>query len=403
MASPRVVRDFVCTACGCVCDDLAVTVDGNRIVGFDPPCPVAAKFLLGRDEEPAGAPDPDPLIDEAANLLRAARAPLVMGLHRASVDAQRTAAALADRLGAIIDPADDKGRGSSARAAQSRGVITATLGEAAGRSDVVLYWQCDPATTHPRHMERFASRAGQRVLAVTAWPSPTAALAHEYLLVPESLALSAVSVLRAVLRGVPLDPDRVEEHTGSSLEVWQRLAEQLLAARYLAIFAEGDDAQAEALTALVDDLHQRTRAALVPLGKPYNAVGAAQVLAWQTGFPAAVSFAPGYPDYQAGEAVAELVLARGEADVVLIVGTDPLAALPRAAAAHLRAIPSIVLDDRDTATMRQAAVAIRTAPFGIAEPGDVFRSDGVALPLRPVVRSASPSAADVLERILARL
>src|SRR5687768_9018121 len=44
------VRDFVCTACGCTCDDLQLTVSGRRVTAVDPPCPLAEAFLL---REPA--------------------------------------------------------------------------------------------------------------------------------------------------------------------------------------------------------------------------------------------------------------------------------------------------------------------------------------------------------------
>jgi formylmethanofuran dehydrogenase subunit B len=73
--------------------------------------------------------------------------------------------------------------------------------------------------------------------------------------------------------------------------------------------------------------------------------------------------------------------------------------LPRGAADWLRSIPTIVLDDRESATMQAATVAIPVAAFGLSTAGDVYRSDGVALPLQAAVASLLPSSAKVLEKL----
>ena len=51
-------------------------------------------------------------------------------------------------------------------------------------------------------------------------------------------------------------------------------------------------------------LNGPTRAALVSLSAGGNRAGAAAVLAWQTGFPAAADFARGAPRYRAEDDVA---------------------------------------------------------------------------------------------------
>jgi formylmethanofuran dehydrogenase subunit B len=401
MAEPHVIRDFVCTACGCACDDLTVETDGARIIAFEPPCPLAAAFLLA--ERPAAAlpSDMDALIVDAARLLRAAKAPLIMGFERATVEAQRFAVEIADRLGAYLDPTDDRGVSRSHTAVQNVGAITATLGEVASRSDLVVYWECDPATTHPRHMDRFAGREGQRTIVIDHWPSPSASLADDYMLIPTRSGAECLATLRALVRGVAVDAETIEHQTGNSLEVWQELAERLKAAKYPTFFTS--DATPPAITELVRDLHHHTRAVALPLGGTPNAVGAAQVLTWQTGFPAAVSFARGYPQYLPDEATAARLLARGEVDAGLIIAADPLPHLALAAASHLRSIPTIVLDDRDTATRQAAAVAIPVAPFGLAEQGSVFRADGVVLPLRPAIASTLPTTEAVVRAIAAAI
>ena len=73
---PQTLTDYVCTACGCLCDDLTLTVEGRRITRIEPPCPVAAAFFLKERPAPPAAAliDGKPATLEAA-LARAAEIP----------------------------------------------------------------------------------------------------------------------------------------------------------------------------------------------------------------------------------------------------------------------------------------------------------------------------------------
>ena len=66
-------------------------------------------------------------------------------------------------------------------------------------------------------------------------------------------------------------------------------------------------------------------------------------------------------------------------------------------------MPTVVLDGELTATARAATVAFRTAAFGVESSGSVYRSDGVALPLKRVWQSPQPEAAQVLARLAAQI
>lgn len=435
---PETLTDFVCTACGCLCDDLTLTVEGDRITGVEPPCPVAARFFL---QEPPALPAAalidgqpatlDAALARAAEILRAAHAPLVMGLEQATVDAQRAAVALADQLGATLDPTDAEGRSRNHAAIQTLGAVTATLGEVAARSDLIIYWNCDPAVTHPRHIERIARHphtapgpapAQRRVIIVAPGRNRSTEFADEALTLASGGDVAALGVLRTLLNGIEfegspvdeLDGLQVDRHTGAPLAQWAYLAQRLKAAKYAAIFytpeplasqsdLAGPDPVTQAITELIRDHHRQGRAVALPLGSPGNAAGAAQVLTWQTGFPSAVNFAAGYPRQFPGEAEAATLLKRGEVDAALIIGTNPLPYLSDAAQTRLAAIPTIVFDDHASDADRKATVVIFTPRFGIETAGDVFRSDGVALPLRAAIQSNRPTLESLLERLEASL
>ena len=131
--------------------------------------------------------------------------------------------------------------------------------------------------------------------------------------------------------------------------------------------------EALALHALVRDLCRITHVVALLLRREGNAAGAEDVLAWQTGYASAVSFARGHPRASPGELSAAAVLERGDADAALVVGSDPLEHLPPAAAERLRAIPVVSVDARDTATAARRARRVhhrraRSAPGGRRAP-----------------------------------
>ena len=151
------------------------------------------------------------------------------------------------------------------------------------------------------------------------------------------------------------------------------------------------------------DLSRDRHAVTLALRGDGNARGAEDVLAWQTGFPAAVSFARGHPRAGPGELSAAALLERGEVDAALVVASDPLEHLSPAAAARLRELPAVVVDARATATSQAARVAFATAADGIEVPGTVHRMDGVPVPLRAPLTGERPAVEDVLAAIGARL
>ena len=134
-----------------------------------------------------------------------------------------------------------------------------------------------------------------------------------------------------------------------------------------------------------------------------NARGAEDVLAWQTGYPAAVSFARGHPRARPGEFSAAGLLERGEPDAALIVGFDALRQLPPRAADNLRRIPMVVVDPRATETASAARVAFATAAAGVQREGTAHRMDGVPVTLRAPLASDRVGDGEVLAAIQARI
>jgi formylmethanofuran dehydrogenase subunit B len=406
-ASGPGARAATCGGCGLVCDDImAVVGEGGGLERLIRTCPLGDAWFA---ERVARVPPParvdgreaglEEALDHAAELLARARAPLVYGLGQTTCETQRAAVALAEAIGAVIDPAGALLDGASGLAYQALGASTATLGDVRDRAEVVVVWRADPCTTHPRLFERLRLPGPDRQLVVVdERRTATAERADTFLELPPDRDVEALWTLRALVREEPVaDASEPDPALGE-------LAARLRGCRNGAILhhVRGHLA-ALALNALVRDLSRVAHIVAMTLRRESNAAGAQDVLAWQTGYPGAVSFATGHPRANPGELTAAAVLERGEADAALVVGSDPLEHLPRAARERLRSIPVVSVDARDTATGGAAGVAFTTAAPGVHRPGVVHRLDGVPVPLRALLPSSRPSDEEVLGAIAGRL
>ena len=103
------IENAVCTFCGCLCDDITIEVDNNRIVKTKRAC-INGRGLFMEYEATPRKPlvcgkevSWDEAIAECASILENADSPLIYGLSSTSTEAQKKAVELADRLGAVID------------------------------------------------------------------------------------------------------------------------------------------------------------------------------------------------------------------------------------------------------------------------------------------------------------
>lgn len=421
---PNLFEDVACTVCGCVCDDLRIAVQHGRIVRAEGACSLAEPWMLAQDtQQPPvaeidGRPAPlEAAIGRAAELLVAARAPLIYGLSRSSTEGQCAATRLADRLGATIDTTASLCHAPSIMALQQVGESTCTLGEIKNRADLVIFWGSNPVESHPRHLERYSGdargmfvprgRADRALVVVDIQPTATTELADQFVCVERGRDFEAIWTLRCLLRGIPLEPGAA---TGAPLEQLTALAARMKACRCGVVFFGLGLAQrglghcsVEALLQLVRDLNAYTRFHARRMRVYGDVAGADSVLCWQTGFPFSVSLNRGYPRYNPGEYSANELLERDEVDACLLVGSEGVENLSARAQRRLKSIPSIVLDYPLQPQSMAPSVRLTTAVYGIHLRGTAYRMDEVPIPLRAVLKSDYPSDATVLKAIEDRL
>lgn len=402
MMARKTVGPVVCLGCGCSCDDIAVTTEGDRITAAERACALGRAWF-GDGQVPArvriGGADAglDAATARTAELLRAGPA-LVYLAPGLSTEAQRAAIALADAAGARLDSVTSDTGAPSMLAGQRRGRATATLGEIRRRADLIVFWGVDPAERYPRYRERYTGRDAT-IVAVDVDGERGPADAAERFALPAAAEAAALGVMRATIMKRRI-PDLVAPLAGAAA-----LAERMAQARYVAIVHDAEPAgtpdpqRAEGLTGLAQALNIPTRCALSSLRGGGNRPGADSAITWQTGFPFAVDFTLGVPRYRPDEPASEVV---GAVQAVVVAGEA--AALPSSVARGFGGRHVVAIGPRASEAPFPVEVAIDTGIAGIHEGGIAYRLDDVPLPLTPALVHPQSAAAvlDGLARALAR-
>ena len=236
----KVVTDATCTFCGCVCDDIDLTVDGDQIVKAKRACILGKAWFLNHtaDDRPSclihGKPaSVEAGIERSAEMLVAARYPLIYGLSDTTSESQRTAVGIADWVGANIDTTSSVCHGPTGMALQGVGEVTASLGEVRNRGDMIIFWGANPAESHPRHFTRYSltpkgmfipnGRKDRTCVVVDVRKTKSANAADIFIPVKPRSDFEALWALRALANDVELDPNQVLHDTGIELSVWQDL------------------------------------------------------------------------------------------------------------------------------------------------------------------------------------
>lgn len=415
-----VVENVSCTFCGCVCDDIVVEVQDNRIGRVRRTCANGRGLFIGYDQTPQRPTINgrevawEEAVAETARILSMADSPLIYGLSSSAVEGQKKAVELADLLGAIIDTTSSVCHGPTGLALQAVGEASCTLGEVRNRADLLIFWGCNPVISHPRHFVRYSlkpkgtltpnGRKDRTVFAVEVRPTASTKAADHFLQVEAGADFEVLTVLRALVQGKEVSAQSVG---GVPLEQLEHLVDRMKACRFGVVFmgmgltmSRGREFNVSELFKLVAELNRFARFSVIPMRGHGNVAGADQVLTWQSGYPFAVSFARGYPQYSPGEFSAVDVLARGEADAALILASDPAAHFPAGAVRHLERIPTIVIDPIPNLTARIARVVLPTACYGVDAAGTAYRMDNVPIRLRPVLSSQRPTDEEVLDQII---
>jgi formylmethanofuran dehydrogenase subunit B len=163
-----VVKAVTCPICGCLCDDIELTVKNDEIVKVKNGCSMCESKFFGYAEHRTSKPlmrkngelvhvSMKEAVTAAAEILANADYPLLYGWSSTSCEAIRVGLELAEEVGGVIDNTSTVCHGPSVLSVQDVGLPSCTLGQIRHRADLVIYWGSNPWSAHPRHIERYTA------------------------------------------------------------------------------------------------------------------------------------------------------------------------------------------------------------------------------------------------------
>ena len=378
----------VCTACPLLCDDVVVTATGVTqacdagVAAFE-----ASDMEVGTTSLVDGAAMlREAAIDRAAAMITTARQVLVTGLADASLEAITTACDLAEAVGAAIDAGGSELSQASGPTIARAGEVTAEWEELRDRADLVIFWFCDPAATHPRFIERFvapptAAGIPRHTIAIGTEPVLPASPTHRHVALPIAAAVDAARLIEALTTGIGGGPLCIcDEAVVSGAKA---VAAAIVTAGCVAIVTRrGADPLGLgpwSTARLVRAIAHTKPAFEIPLAGGIddgaNLAGAAAVSTWRYGAAGAIAQAArGGGAFLPAECDAIRLIDRNEVDCVVAVGRLP---------------PAI-----------EAAIARRTAALGLVRvaPADPMRTDAARPTIHLGCRSLLASRSGTLLR-----
>src|SRR5260370_32568957 len=108
MPELKIVANATCTFCGCVCDDMELTVENHKITKAKNACVLGKAWFLNHtiEERPVATIEGKPAtfeeaVERAAQILANARYPIVYGLSDSTCESRRVAVAIPDDIGGL--------------------------------------------------------------------------------------------------------------------------------------------------------------------------------------------------------------------------------------------------------------------------------------------------------------
>lgn len=422
----RVSKSIVCPGCGCLCDDLDVTVEDNRIFEVANVCLWGAgkifstqRFHPKKERLRLAAPiiqkagrrehtSFEEALTETVQLLQKARRPVIYGLTNSGVWGQEAALELARRVQARLEPADLAFKAPYYHALQNTPVFWTSLEVIRDEADTLVFWGANPIHSCPRHVVRYSAFSRGRfteggmeerqIAAVDIYRTEMAHFAHLFAQIEPR---REVEFLQGVIAAT-LDEGAPVVHPQSA----KRLAQLFHKASYGVIFVGRGVTYGPAgqlwsgLARLASELNRQKPFVLFPLSGDYNSWGLYHVLLRELASPFAPEFGP------AGEVVTHMQpLDFTAADAILVTGADLLWSLRPEQVRDLkqRQVPIIVLSPFSNQTTAQARVVLPVALEGLEAEEMVYRMDGLPIRLKKVVDAAVPPAYVLLKDLAERV
>lgn len=401
----------ICTGCSLLCEDIELALKTGSIDQAKNLCRKGyGHFQALFTERTTPKVDGQEVsieqaITKAAEILRSAKRPLLYGWSNSTLEAQRAGIELAKKLNATIDDTSSFCQGLLMERVLKGSIPTCTLDDVRNFADTSIFWGADPSNSHPRHLSRFAyyPRGSKRqkgyeeertCMVIDVRKSATAKLCPNYYYrVPPGGDAEFIQAIMAVLEGkIPKFGDKKR-----MIELGTVLKKTEFGVVFPGLgLIYSLQEKLDLLESLVARLNEITTFKVIPMVGHYNMRGFNQLLLDETGFINRVAFRDGKASHGPENSVIE---ASKSCDAALVIGSDPLSALPFKTAQRLAKVPLIAIDPRRSLTTDAARVVIPSAMYGLEAGGSAIRMDGMKIEFEPIVKSNLPTDELILTRI----
>ncbi len=408
---------LTCLGCNLLCDDLDLS---NGVAALQSNlkqiCLRGADWLI-RSQEPIDIPEKslERQILEAITCLQAAHAPLWIVDDQQSLAASQSMMATAEKSrGILVLPASQIAEGAH-RAASHVGQVVCSLGDVRSRADTIILWGCDPASSHPRlierlghhdHQETGSNRSFQWIVVGDVSPASIQQLTASGQTVrrfpwDKALTFSKLQLLRSMIR-----QKNQQVATSFADASVAELAELLSSTRYGCLFFGEAFCQPE-MAALATESLQRLVIELND-GRAFHSQYLANhgdfgmgtvVCTWQTGYTGAISFQQGQIDHDGNRFSVDWLLQESCADCFVLVGDNALDHLSQETICQMAEQPVIWFRSCSTECSFSQLVDLRVKRDGVDQRAVFHRLDQLTIPARAWNDSSLPDLAMVLDAI----
>jgi len=326
-------------------------------------------------------------IERAGEIIADSKNPVIYGLDTVTLEAQKLALKLAEKIEAFIDDNSSFCLGNFVEACLKKKIPTTTLDSVRDNAYVIVYWGANPFHSLPRHMSRYSyfprGKNRQRgyeedrfLVVIDVRKNHTSKLVKR-----NGIFIEVESDAELIDAFMDVMGGRAGKYTNEVAGILREMKKGEavifggLGLRY------GLPDSGEKFFNLINKLNEFSKVYFIPAGFHPNMRGFNEVLFEKTGSVNRYSFAEKRSD---DDFEFRRLLEKEAVDTAVIIGSDPINSLPLEISRKLTNINTIVIDPRKNFTSKIADVTIKTAISGIETGGTMVRSDGVKVELKPI-------------------
>lgn len=385
-----------CAGCSCLCDDITVKLNGEKIEEVRNACRRGAGIYLhhisnrAKPKVDGEEVELEKALEKAKEIIAESKNLVIYGLDTTTVEAQKIAIELAEKTQAYIDDCSTFCLGDFVELILKGEVPTTTLEDVKNNAYVIVYWGTDPYNSLPRHMSRYTyyPRGGKRqrgyeedryLVVVDIRKSHTAKLAKK-----NARFIKADDDLKLIDAFMKVIDGKAPENFADDAA---RVIREMKKADFNVIFGGlglkyGLNGNYEPFIKMMRKLNEISKVHFIPAGFHANMRGFNETLFEKTGCVNRYSFRE---QKCSNDFAFSKLIESNAVDTALIIGSDPLNSLPFDIAKNLAKINTIVIDPRRSFTSEIAKVVLPSAISGVEQSGTMVRSDGVKVEVKAIV------------------